>query len=66
VGQCALSHDGKYLFFCLVGDMYWVDAGFLDGAAWQQASKWCRLLWYLFILAVAFRLTGERRSPGFD
>ena len=30
VGQPALSHDGKYLFFCLAGDMYWVDAGFLD------------------------------------
>lgn len=30
VGQCALSHDGRYLFFCLAGDMYWVDAGFLD------------------------------------
>ena len=30
VGQCALSHDSKYLFFCLAGDMYWVDAGFLD------------------------------------
>ena len=30
VGQCALSPDGKYLFFCLAGDMYWVDAGFLD------------------------------------
>ncbi|MBU2501269.1 hypothetical protein KJ682_08085 [bacterium] len=31
VGQPALSHDGRYLFFCLAGDMYWVDAGFLDG-----------------------------------
>jgi hypothetical protein len=31
VGQCALSHDGKYLFFCLAGDMYWVDAAFLAG-----------------------------------
>jgi hypothetical protein len=30
VGQCALSPDGKYLFFCLAGDLYWVDAGFLD------------------------------------
>ncbi len=30
IGQCALSHDGRYLFFCLAGDMYWVDAGFLD------------------------------------
>jgi hypothetical protein len=30
VGQPALSHDGKYLFFCLAGDMYWVDAGILD------------------------------------
>ncbi len=29
VGQPALSHDGKYLFFCLAGDVYWVDAGFL-------------------------------------
>ncbi|MBU8871406.1 MAG: hypothetical protein KOO60_11130 [Gemmatimonadales bacterium] len=29
VGQPALSHDEKYLFFCLAGDMYWVDAGFL-------------------------------------
>jgi hypothetical protein len=31
VGQTALSHDGKYLFFCLAGDMYWVDSGFLSG-----------------------------------
>ncbi|MDM7917267.1 MAG: hypothetical protein ACE15D_02190 [Candidatus Eisenbacteria bacterium] len=31
VGQAALSPDGRYLFFCLAGDMYWVDAGFLDG-----------------------------------
>ena len=30
VGQPAMSHDMKYLFFCLAGDMYWVDAGFLD------------------------------------
>jgi len=30
-GQPALSHDGRYLFFCLAGDMYWVDAGFLAG-----------------------------------
>lgn len=30
VGQPALSPDGKYLFFCLAGDMYWVDARFLD------------------------------------
>ena len=29
VGQPAMSHDLKYLFFCLAGDMYWVDAGFL-------------------------------------
>ena len=29
VGQTALSHDGKYLFSCLAGDIYWVDAGFL-------------------------------------
>jgi len=28
-GQCALSPDGKYLFFCLAGDMYWADARFL-------------------------------------
>lgn len=26
-GQGALSPDGKYLFFCLAGDMYWVQAG---------------------------------------
>jgi len=30
VGQCAMSPDGRCLFFCLAGDMYWVDAGFLD------------------------------------
>lgn len=41
VGQPALSHDCKYLFFCLAGDMYWVDAGFMDdlkpeGAAWER------------------------------
>lgn len=24
-GQGALSPDGRYLFFCLAGDMYWVD-----------------------------------------
>ncbi len=29
VGQGALSPDGKYLFFCLAGDLYWMDAGFL-------------------------------------
>jgi len=29
VGQPALSPDGKYLFFCLNGDMYWVDASSL-------------------------------------
>ena len=29
VGQAALSPDGKYLFFSLCGDMYWVDARFL-------------------------------------
>jgi hypothetical protein len=29
VGQAALSPDGKYLFFSLCSDMYWVDAGFL-------------------------------------
>lgn len=29
VGQPAMSHDGKYLFFCLAGDMYWVDAAFM-------------------------------------
>ncbi len=29
VGQAALSPDGKYLFFSLCGDMYWVDSGFL-------------------------------------
>jgi hypothetical protein len=29
VGRAALSHDGKYLFFCLAGDMYWVNADFL-------------------------------------
>jgi hypothetical protein len=27
--QAALSPDGKYLFFCLAGDMWWVDATFL-------------------------------------
>lgn len=30
VGQPALSPDLRYLFFCLAGDMYWVDAGFLE------------------------------------
>jgi len=30
VGQCALSPDGRRLFFCLAGDIYWVDTGFLD------------------------------------
>jgi hypothetical protein len=39
VGQCALSHDGKYLFFCLAGDMYWVDAGFLDELPEQERSR---------------------------
>ena len=42
VGQPALSHDGKYLFFCLAGDMYWVDAGFLEELrpdAGQKAFK---------------------------
>lgn len=29
VGQAALTPDGKYLFFSLCNDMYWVDAGFL-------------------------------------
>jgi hypothetical protein len=29
VGQCALSPGGEFLFFCLAGDMYWVDARFL-------------------------------------
>lgn len=29
VGQAALSPDGKYLFFSMCNDMYWVDAGFL-------------------------------------
>lgn len=29
VGQGALTPDGKYLFFSMAGDMYWVDAGFL-------------------------------------
>jgi hypothetical protein len=29
VGQCALSPDGKYLFFALASDMYWVSADFL-------------------------------------
>ncbi len=29
VGQGALTPDGKYLFFSLCGDMYWVDAAFL-------------------------------------
>ena len=31
VGQSAMSHDRRYRFFCLVGDMYWVDAGFPEG-----------------------------------
>ena len=31
VGQAALSPDGKYLFFSMCNDMYWVDAGFLAG-----------------------------------
>ncbi len=26
VGQCALTPDGKYLFFSLHGDMYWISA----------------------------------------
>lgn len=30
VGQPAMSHDMRYLFFCLAGDMYWVDAAFLN------------------------------------
>ena len=30
VGQCAVSPDGRYLWFCLAGDMWWVDAAFLD------------------------------------
>lgn len=29
VGQCALTPDGRYLFFCLAGDLWWVDAAFL-------------------------------------
>jgi hypothetical protein len=29
-GQAAVSPDGKYVFFCLAGDMYWVSADFLD------------------------------------
>jgi hypothetical protein len=29
-GQPALSPDGKYVFFCLAGDMYWVRADFLE------------------------------------
>lgn len=33
VGQAALTPDGKYLFFSLCGDMYWVDAAFLTGLA---------------------------------
>jgi hypothetical protein len=28
-GQCALSPDGRFLFFCLAGDIYWVSAAFL-------------------------------------
>lgn len=28
-GQPALSPDGKYIFFCICGDIYWADAGFL-------------------------------------
>jgi hypothetical protein len=27
VGQGALSNDGRYLFFCMAGDMYRVEAG---------------------------------------
>jgi hypothetical protein len=30
VGQAAMSPDGNYLFFCMAGDIYWVDAGFMD------------------------------------
>jgi hypothetical protein len=29
-GQCALSPDGEFLFFCLRGDMYWVSTEFLE------------------------------------
>jgi tetratricopeptide (TPR) repeat protein len=29
-GQCALTPDGKYLFFSLHDDMYWVSAAFID------------------------------------
>ncbi len=36
VGQCALTPDGKYLFFSLCGDMYWVDAGFLTEIAPEE------------------------------
>lgn len=30
VGQGALTLDGRYLFFSLAGDVYWVDAAFLN------------------------------------
>ena len=39
VGQPALSHDGKYLFFCLAGDMYWVSADFLAELNPQRAGN---------------------------
>jgi hypothetical protein len=39
VGQPALSHDLKYLFFCLAGDMYWVDAGFLVEVRRESARE---------------------------
>lgn len=29
-GQAAVSPDGKYVFFCLAGDMYWASADFID------------------------------------
>lgn len=29
-GQAAVSPDGKYVFFCLAGDMYWMSADFIE------------------------------------
>ena len=30
VGQAVVSPDGKYLFFCFSGDMYWMSAAFIE------------------------------------
>jgi hypothetical protein len=39
VGQPAMSHDLKYLFFCLAGDMYWLEASFLDEVRRESVSQ---------------------------